>query len=520
VKIQFLWPNFDCPLGPSVGVAYLSGALKAAGHDTNIIHISEWLDYPLDIARVVSDVRDYGPDLVAMSTGANHYPESRAILEQVKRELDLPILIGGIHATLNARSILEESPFIDLAGIGEGDDCIVELVEAIEKGRDTSNIPNIFARVGDTIKINPARPLKDIAKIPWQDLDAWPQYQRIVDSRRGWVNVFMNRGCPYRCTYCHNEGVSRVLQESYDAPSTNNDALGYLRLRGIDDMLGELKWIVDRFDGVKAFSFNDDTFTMDQPHMKEFLLRYKDEIGIPFVCNTTVLDVDREMLEIMKEAQCNLVRFGVETATTRIKRRVLRRDFSNQKTEEVFRICHEIGLRSSSFNMIGNPTETLDEMVDTLKLNAKLSPNAVRLSLGYPYPGTAYHDIAAQLDLIDETKHFHNYLHDTKLKWSDEERLWIDKARTCFWWWMNAHSSSAAAPVYAELVKMVEAIGGEEWSDPEMERRIWDLDESISKVLQANGVTHYAASFKDRPDYAILQKGREMTMRREFLDEH
>ena len=57
MKVQFLWPNFDCPIGMSMGQAYLSGALKAAGHDTNIIHISEWLDYPFDIERIVSDVK-------------------------------------------------------------------------------------------------------------------------------------------------------------------------------------------------------------------------------------------------------------------------------------------------------------------------------------------------------------------------------------------------------------------------------------------------------------------------------
>ena len=44
MKVQFIWPNFDCPIGPSIGLAYLSGALKRAGHETNIIHISDgWI---------------------------------------------------------------------------------------------------------------------------------------------------------------------------------------------------------------------------------------------------------------------------------------------------------------------------------------------------------------------------------------------------------------------------------------------------------------------------------------------
>ncbi len=520
MRVQFVWPNFDCPLGLSMGQAYLSGALKAAGHDTRILHVSEWLDYPFNVSRIVSDVSDYGPDLIAMSTGANHYPETRQLLKSLKDELDVPIILGGIHTTLNTMTVMKDNPWIDFGGVGEGDDAILELAEALEQGRDATGIRNVWARVGDEIRSNPPRPLKNIAKLPWMDLEGWPQFQRITENRRGWVNMYMNRGCPYRCTYCHNNGVAKVLQKGFGTRTSNNDELGYLRLRNIDDMIGELKAILNRYDFVKAFSFNDDTFTMDQPHMKEFLGRYKQDIAIPYVCNTTVLDVDREMLEVLKDTGCDLVRFGVETATTRIKKKILKRDFSNQKTEEAFRICREIGLRTFAFNIIANPTETREEMLDTLRLNTKLLPSGLKLSLGYPYPGTEYHDIAKKLDLIDESLHFHNFLHDTKLKFSAEDRLWIDKIRVCYWWWMNVYLTNEGSPAYQSLVDLVERLSEEEWLDPEMERRIWDLDDALSKVLRMRGITHYTIPFKDRPEISILHEGTDATLKREVLDEH
>lgn len=519
-KIQFIFPNFDCPLGHSIGQAYLSGALKSAGHDTNIIHITEWLDYPFDIARVVSDVRDYAPDVIAMSTGANHYPETRLLLEALKKELDVPVILGGIHATLNTSTVMAENPFIDFVGVGEGDDAMVELVDAINTGGDRTNIKNIWCRVNGEIRSNTLRPLKDITKIPWMDVDGWPQFSRITDLRRGWVNVYMNRGCPYRCTYCHNNGMVKILQEAFDAPTTSNEAIGYLRLRGIDDMIGELNSIMEKYDNVRAFSFNDDTFTMDQPHMKEFLVRYKKEVDLPYVCNTTVLDVDREMLEIMKETGCDLVRFGVETATERIKQVILKRNFSDEKTQEVFDFCNKIDLRCFAFNILANPSETREEMVATLALNARLRPNGVRVSLGYPYPGTEYHEIAEEMDMIDESKHFHNYLADTKLKWSDEDRLWIDKVRVVFWWWMNLHMGNEAAALYREVINLIEGFDEDEWLDPETERRVWDLEEAVSNILKMRGITHYTIPFKERPDICILYKGTDATLREELLDDH
>ncbi len=281
--------------------------------------------------------------------------------KRLKDTLGRPIVFGGIHTTLNTQSVMEQNPWIDFGNVGEGDDSLMDLVRALETGSDTTSIPNVWARRDGAIVPNPSRRLKDISKLPWMDLDGWA-FQRITENRRGWVNVYMNRGCPYRCTYCHNNGVAKILQESFKTKTSSTADLGYIRLRSIDDMIGELKDIMEHWDGVTAFSFNDDTFTMDQEHMKAFLARYKTDIGLPFVCNTTVLDVDREMLEIMKDANCDLVRFGVETATPRIKREVLKRDFSMRKTEQVFKMCRQIGLRSFAFNILANPTETCEEM--------------------------------------------------------------------------------------------------------------------------------------------------------------
>ncbi|PYV10321.1 MAG: hypothetical protein DMG07_21295, partial [Acidobacteria bacterium] len=88
------------------------------------------------------------------------------------------------------------------------------------------------------------------------------------------------------------------------------------------------------------------------------------------------------------------------------------------------------------------------------------------------------------MDLIDETRHYHNFIHDTKLKWSDEDRLWIDKVRVVFWWWMNIYLENEAAPLYEQLANMVESMSAEEWMDPETERRLWDLDDALSNVLK------------------------------------
>ena len=517
MKIQFIWPNFDCPIGISCGVAYLSGALRSAGHETRIIHICEALDFPYDPERIEREIRDFGPGLIAISAGANHYPEMCQIGQRLRASLNVPVVFGGVHTTLNTAMVMKDNPWLDFANFGEGEESLRDLARALEDGLDTTGIPNVWGRRDGQIIHNPARPLRDLTTLPWMDLDGW-QFERVTRMRRGWVNVYMNRGCPYRCTYCHNNGIAKVLQREFDTKTSSNHDIGYLRMRGIDDMLAELKNIKARYPFVSAFSFNDDTFTMDQDHMKKFLVRYKDEINVPYVCNTTVIDVDREMLEIMKDSGCDLVRFGVETATGRIKKQVLKRDFSNEKTEFVFRTCNEIGLRCLAFNMIANPTETPEEMLDTMRLNARLRPSAIRVSLGYPYVGTEYYDISKQLNLVEEDKVFHNYSQQSRLKWSEPERLWIDKLRTFYWWWLNVYLENEASPLYANLWKLVEAIPGQEWHEPDATKHLFDIESSVSFLLKKQNVTHYHVPFSDRPDISILHCARPVE--RETLDEH
>jgi len=302
MKIQFIFTNFDCPVGPSIGVSYVSAALKEAGHETKCLHVSEWVDYPYDPDRILKDTLEYDPDIVAMVFGTNHAPEAKHIIKVLKEGgLRGKIFCGGIHTTLNAEEVMSD-PNVDFINVGEGDDSAVELANALQDGTDPTCINNIWARKDGEIVRNPPRPLKDISKLPFMDTDIW-DFEKIMESRRGWVNVFMNRGCPYRCTYCHNNGVAKVLQEGLGTKTSGNAEMGYLRLRDSRDMIDELKHLMSKYE-VSAFSFVDDTFTMNKPQMMEFLPMYAKEIGLPWVCNTTVLDVDREVLKAMADANC------------------------------------------------------------------------------------------------------------------------------------------------------------------------------------------------------------------------
>ena len=121
MKILFIWPNYDCPIGMSIGVAYLSSVLQQEGFETKILHINDELGYPYDKDVIVKDIEEINPDIVCISTGENHYSDMYDLSKNIKEKLGKNIIIGGIHATLNAKDVLTlDSPF-DYLIRGEGE---------------------------------------------------------------------------------------------------------------------------------------------------------------------------------------------------------------------------------------------------------------------------------------------------------------------------------------------------------------------------------------------------------------
>lgn len=519
MKILFIWPNYDCPIGMSIGVAYLSSVLQQEGFETKILHINDELGYPYDKDVIVKDIEEINPDIVCISTGENHYSDMYDLSKNIKEKLGKNIIIGGIHATLNAKDVLTlDSPF-DYLIRGEGEWAIKELMIGLRDKKDVSNVQNVWIKKDGIIIKNKMRRFVDNFSLPFMDLDNW-DFEKITKLRRGWVNISMNRGCPYRCTFCHNLAEVKILKEDFNCATTSNKELGYLRLRNIDNMINELKFIKNKYDFVTAFSFIDDTFTYDKEYMKKFFVKYKNEVGLPFVCLTTVNDVDDELLELMKDANCDLVRFGVESTTDRICKNIIKRKFSEEKLRKVFKKCKEIGLRTFSYNIVAHPTETKEEIINTMLLNSEIQPSGIRISLGYPYKGTEYYEIAKKMGQLDETTEYHNYSTGTKFKFTVEEKLWIDKFKSFFWWWLNVNQNELLYSLYNPLILELESIGINEWYNNKESILDYyiELDRKISEHLQEKNIPHYNAPYGERPDIALYQNSH--VLKKELIDEH
>ena len=129
-------------------------------------------------------------------------------------------------------------------------------------------------------------------------------------------------------------------------------------------------------------------FTVDQEHTRELcdaLLAQK--MNILWACQTRVDFVDRPLIKKMKTAGCICIDFGVESGNDEILKK-LRKKISKDQVRQAFRYCHEIGMPTRAFFMIGTPWETQTSVDETISFAKELRPSKSTFFVATPYPGT------------------------------------------------------------------------------------------------------------------------------------
>ena len=130
------------------------------------------------------------PGLIGFSVEVGTFDHAADAAGRIRRAFaHIPVVIGGTHATDDPQGVLETGLF-DYACVGEGEEALLELVEAIKTGGDTTGIANIWARRDGTIMSNEPRAPKAHSKTPPIDYEIF-DFQRIIDENGGKVSLWV-----------------------------------------------------------------------------------------------------------------------------------------------------------------------------------------------------------------------------------------------------------------------------------------------------------------------------------------
>ncbi|MBP1740977.1 MAG: B12-binding radical protein, partial [Deltaproteobacteria bacterium] len=321
-------------------------------------------------AEIAEDVVQEKPDLIGISSLFSPYHrEALACAREIKLRLDVPILMGGSHVSAVPLSVLSD-PSVDFIIRGEGERPFVEFLKAWEAGLPLESVPNLgFKREGESV-LNPIADNFPLDQLPVADFfDLSPD--RYLFEKKPLCFITTSRGCPHQCTFC---SVHSTFREKF-------------RRRSPENVLSEIR---QRYsEGYRVFDFEDDNLSFSREDLKAILSALiaefpTNDLRLVAMNGISYLSLDREILELMKKAGFRSLNISLVSANADVLTR-LKRPHTLSKYLEVVDQAHGLGFDIVSYQILGIPYETMDDMVDTMSLMASL-PVLIGASIFYLTP--------------------------------------------------------------------------------------------------------------------------------------
>ena len=375
------------------GISYISSFLKEHDHQTKLIVLSRVSGGKN--GKIIDEyLNEFHPRLICFAAVSTEYQFIANIAKYIKGKYpDIYLLVGGPHVSLNPEEVLLDD--FDALCIGEGENPTLELVSQLEKSVLPSGIPNLWIKHGSKIEKNSPRPLQDLDSLPFPDREMWQEWmEERLGSR---YSVLLGRGCPFKCTYCCNHAFKKL------APGA------YVRFRSPDNIVKEIKEIATKFPTQKEIYLEVESFSINKEWAIELCSKlelFNKTLSQPLSFGVNIRITPNADLESIfvacKKSNFRFINIGLESGSERIRREILKRNYSNDDIIRAVSLARKHGLEIAFFNLIGIPGETISDFKETVEINRMCLPDWHLTYIFYPYPGTDLYFLCKEQGLIKE----------------------------------------------------------------------------------------------------------------------
>jgi len=367
-------PWFD--LQPHLGLMSLAAVASAAGHEATIFDPKRalvegslsWNGGLYDeIARTIVD---QAPEVVGFTALGCNFHCVVAVARAVRAlRPSLPLLLGGPHATILHREILERLACFDAIARHEAEDYLEAMLAALGSDRMAA-VPGVTWRDRHgRIVCNPGMPKVDaLDALPVPAYAGYP----LAELGLGSIRVEAGRGCPFSCTFC---STASFFGRAY-------------RLKSSRRLVAEMDALNTRY-GFADFKLNHDLFTVNRKKVLEFCAEVSPR-GYRWACSARVDCVDDDLLAAMAQAGCTSIYFGIESGSEAMQVSSRKR-LDLTLVEPVLATTERLGISTTTSFIIGYPEETHADQAATLDLAGRLHLrplNRSQIHLLTPEPGT------------------------------------------------------------------------------------------------------------------------------------
>lgn len=378
---------------PPLGLAYLAGAVRAAGFDP-ILYDAMSLFHSVDDIRTRLD--EARPEFVATSFWTPTSTAAVEVLRAAKEVVPRVVTIaGGVHATFQADDLLRTG-VVDYVVRGEGEATFPELLGCLRAGGDPAEVRGLAFRVEDdtsaaryAVVRTPDRPLlADLDSLrPAWDLIDWPLYHYRTKAGSRLAIVSWARGCTSRCTFCSQ---CRFWDQTW-------------RPRGTEAILAELRMLRDCY-GVDTVEVADEHPTRDATRWRRILRRLEEEdLGIELLLETRADDVvrDRDVIHRYREAGVLHCYVGVESVQQE-RLDEMEKDLRVEDSRLAIDLLNQAGIVTETSFLLGFPGDTPETVERTVALSLEYAPDLAFFLAVTPWPYSSFHErVAERVEVTD-----------------------------------------------------------------------------------------------------------------------
>ena len=360
MKIVLIQPYYF-NIWESIGLGYIGAWIKE--NFQNNIDVEFYQGYFDNHETIVEGCKN--ADIVAFSVTSPVFHETLELATKIKKvNKSVRIVLGGWHPTAVPNDCLKHDQ-IDQVVVGEGEHAFLKIINGddskIVQGTNF-DINNIFP---DRLLIKNGRTI-DLA-------------EKMIGKRV--TSVQSKRVCPFNCTFCSERNVTGRFNRS-----TNP-----VRVRDPKHIFEELNWLKSEYE-INYFKFTDATWNTSVEMVVAFCEeKLRQGFDMPWEANVHCSFVTKEMLAIMKKANCNQFNAGVESGSQKILRD-MKKGLLIPKIKETFKWGKELGMERRGYFILGMPNETKEDVKLTEKLVDEIQPDEFGITILCPYPGTDHYD--------------------------------------------------------------------------------------------------------------------------------
>ncbi len=367
------------PLGTLFAAAYL----RKHGYEVKLFD-TMFAHSPNDIVEVLDN---YEPDfLVIYDDGFNYLTkmcltnmrEAAFTMQQLAKSKGIKVITSSSDSTDRFEEYLQQSA--DFVLLGEAEETLLELVNAINEGAETTNISGLsYMKNGVGVKTTRRKVKTDLDSLP---MPAW-DLVNINPYRNMWVkqygyfslNVGTTRGCPFKCNWC----AKPIYGNRYNA-------------RSAKFVVEEIKYLKKQFNNDHIW-FCDDIFGLKPGWVQQF---YEEIIKAGIKVNYKIqsradLLVQENYVKHLALSGCLTVWMGAESGSQKILD-AMDKGTTIEQIKTATKLLRLHGIKPAFFLQFGYPGEVKEDIDKTFELVKDMLPSEIGVSVSYPLPGTIFYE--------------------------------------------------------------------------------------------------------------------------------